>query len=103
MSSTQAVQKLGFKNMIFFIFTVSHKHHIKGHPFLTSTRRRRGQAQMDACGRGRGSASCRLKLEIIILSSFLAKKLAFSIPAFCQNKKNNRIKNGNFSQYKLVI
>jgi len=33
--------------------------HIGGHPFMTSTPRGRGQAQMDACGRGeRGQVPC---------------------------------------------
>ena len=59
-------------------------HSIRGHPFMTSTRRGRGQAQVDACGRGGGGpAPCgrphrKLKLEStdVILSSSHAKKLA---------------------------
>jgi len=27
---------------------------VRGHPFMTTTRRGEGQAQVDACGRGRG-------------------------------------------------
>jgi len=27
---------------------------VRGHPFMTSTRRGEGQAQVDACGRGKG-------------------------------------------------
>ena len=27
---------------------------LRGHPFMTSTRKGRGQAQVDACGRGGG-------------------------------------------------
>jgi len=49
---------------------------------MTSTRRGRGQAQVDACGRGRGQSPCgrphrKLKLEStdVILSSSHAKKL----------------------------
>src|SRR6218665_3349540 len=40
---------------------------IRGHPFMTSTRRGRGQAQVDACGRGVqppcGRPHRKLKLE----------------------------------------
>src|SRR6218665_3712949 len=63
---------------------------IRGHPFMTSTQRGRGQAQVDACGRGRvGQAPCgrphrKLKLEStdVILSSSHAKKLASFLPEF---------------------
>src|SRR6218665_1386094 len=51
---------------------------IRGHPFMTSTRRGEGgQAQMDACHR-------KLKLEStdVILSSSHAKKLASFLPEF---------------------
>src|SRR6218665_780307 len=61
---------------------------IRGHPFMTSTRR--GQAQVDACGRGwGGQASCgrpqrKLQLEStdVILSSSHAKKLVYFLPEF---------------------
>src|SRR6218665_3222306 len=62
---------------------------VKGHPFMTSTRRGRGQAQVDACGRGEGSSPMwtstqKLKLESIdmILSSSHAKKLVYFLPEF---------------------
>ena len=61
---------------------------LRGHPFMTSTRRG-AQTQVDACGRGGGQAPCgrphrKLKLEStdVILSSSLAKKLASFLPEF---------------------
>ena len=60
---------------------------LRGHPFMTSTRRGRGQAQVDACGWGRGSAPCgcpQQKLEPTddILSSSHARKLVIFVPEF---------------------
>ena len=56
-------------------------------PFMTSTQRGRGQAQVDAFGRGRGLAPCgrpRRKLDPpdVILFSSHAKKLALLRPEF---------------------
>ena len=75
---------------------------VRGHPFMTSTRRGEGgQAQVDACGRGVGGPSpCgrphrKLKLESTedILSSSHAKKLASFLPEFRLWTE----KSGNFS------
>ena len=72
----------------------------RGHPFMTSTRRGGGQAQVDACGWGEGvqphvDVHTKLKLESIdvILSSSHAKKLASFLPEFRLWTE----KSGNFS------
>src|SRR6218665_2868347 len=80
---------------------------LRGHPFMTSTRRRGGgQAQVDACGGGGGPAPCgrphrKLKLEStdVILSSSHAKKLASFYQNFIFGQKKVEI----FLRYKLVI
>ena len=72
---------------------------IRGHPFMTSTRRA-GQAQIDASGREGGPAPCgrphrKLKLEStdVILYSSRANKLASFLPEFRLWTE----KSGNFS------
>src|SRR6218665_3861954 len=89
------------------IYTYIHIHIPRGHPFMTSTLRGRGQAQVDACGRGGGGpAPCgrphrKLKLRStdVILSSSQAKKLASFYQNFAFGQKKVEI----FLRYKLVI
>jgi|SRR6218665_1748149 len=74
-------------------------------PLMTSTRRGRGKAQVDACGRGEGvkrQAPCgrphrKLKIEStdVILSSSHAKKLVFFLPEL--KLSFDGIKSGKFS------
>ena len=74
---------------------------LRGHPFMTSTWRGRGQPQVDACGRGEGGPAPfgrphrKLKLESsdVILSSSHAKKLVYF---FTRISSLDR-KSGNFS------
>src|SRR6218665_1328181 len=81
---------------------------LRGHPFMTSTRRGGGgRAQVDACGQGKGvqphvDVHRKLKLEStdVILSSSHAKKL---VSFFTRISSLDRKKVDIFLRYKLVI
>ena len=69
---------------------------LRGHPFMTSTRRRRGQAQVDACGRGGGQAPCgrpNIKLKLESTDVIFSSVCVF----FTKISSLEGIKSGNFS------
>src|SRR6218665_1755823 len=88
----------------FYLFIKEH-YLTRGHPFMTSTQRGRGQARVDIMCMGKGGqlhVDIHKKLEPtdVILSSSRAMKLALFVPGF---RLRTQSKVEIFHQYKLIV